>query len=63
MDSTEMDRLQAFQDRFVQRILGNKMSSSEALNHLKWIPLSGRRFGHRCLAVQNAIKRDIPRAL
>ena len=63
MDSTEMDHLQAFQNRFTKRILGNKLSSSEALNHLKWIPLSGRRFGHRCLVVQNAVKRDIPELL
>ena len=36
------------------------MPSTEALEHLKWIPLAGRRFGHRCCAVQNAIKGDIP---
>ena len=57
---SDMDRLQAFQKRFAKRIMGNKMSSSEALEHLKWIPLAGRRFGHRCCAVQNAIKGDIP---
>ncbi|KAL9982590.1 hypothetical protein ACROYT_G004652 [Oculina patagonica] len=57
---SDMDRLQAFQNRFAKRIMGNKMSSNEALEHLKWIPLAGRRFGHRCCAVQNAIKGDIP---
>ena len=38
---SEMDRLRAFQDRFVKRILGNKMSSSEAFISLKWIPWPG----------------------
>ena len=52
---SDMDCLQAFQNRFAKRIIGNKMSSTEALKHLKWIPLAGRRFGHRCCAVQNAI--------
>jgi len=41
-----MDRLQAFQNRFAKRIIGYKMSSTEALKHPKWIPLAGRRFGH-----------------
>ena len=57
---SEIDRLQAFQNMFTKRILGYKMSSSEALNYLKWIPLAGRLFGHRCFVVQNALKGDIP---
>ena len=57
---SEMDRLQAFQNRFAKRILGNKILSSEALNSLQWIPLARRRFVHRCSAVQNAIKGKIP---
>ena len=52
---SKMDPLQAFQNRFAKRILGKKISSSEALNSLQWIPLVGRRFAHRCSAVQNAI--------
>ena len=60
---SEMDRLQAFQNRFAKRILGNKISSSEALNSLQWIPLAERRFAHRCSAVQNAIKGEIPEHL
>ena len=31
---SEMDRLQAFQNRFAKRILDDKISSSEALNSL-----------------------------
>ena len=52
---SEMDRLQAFQNRFAKKIPGKKISSSEALNSLQWIPLVGRRFAHRCSVVQNAI--------
>ena len=51
---SEMDRLQAFQNRVAKNILGKKISSSETLNSLQWIPLVGRRFAHRCSAVQNA---------
>ena len=58
-----MDHLQAFQNRFAKRILGNKISSSEALISLQWIRLAGRRFAHRCPAVQNAIKGEIPEYL
>ena len=36
------------------------MSSSEALKCLNWLPLAGRRLSHRCTAVENAIKGDIP---
>ena len=57
---SEMEQLQAFQNRFAKKIEGGKLSSAEALASLKWVPLVGRRFGHRCVAVQNAIKGDIP---
>ena len=40
---SEMDHLQAFQNK---RILDNKISSSEALNSLQWIPLAEKRFTH-----------------
>ena len=40
---SEMDCLQSFQNRFAKRILGKKISSSEALNSLQWVPLVGRR--------------------
>ena len=60
---SEMDRLQGFQNRLAKKILGNKISSSEALNSLQWIPLAGRRVAHRCSAVQNAIKGEIPEHL
>ena len=39
------------------------MSSSQAHNSLQWIPLAGRLFAHRCSAVQNAIKEEIPEQL
>lgn len=55
-----MQQLQAFQKRFVKKIAGGKLSSAEALVSLKWIPLYARRFGHRCLIVQNSIKGDSP---
>ena len=43
---SEMDRLQVFLNRFVKTILGNKISSSEALNSLQWIPVAGRCLAH-----------------
>ena len=46
--------------RFAKKIAGSKLSPTEALVSLKWFPLCVRRFGHRCLTVQNAIKGDIP---
>ena len=48
---SEMEQLQAFQNRFAKRIDGSKQSSAEAMASLKWIPLARRRFGHRCVAV------------
>ena len=47
-------------NRFEKNTLGSKISSSEALNSLQWIPLAGRRFAHRSSAIQNAIKGEIP---
>jgi len=44
---SEMDQLQAFQNRFAKKIQRNKMSSLEAINSLNWVPLATRRFGHR----------------
>ena len=58
-----MGRLQAFQNRFAKRILGNKISSSEALSSLQLIPLSWRPITDGCSAVQNAIKGEIPEYL
>ena len=58
--TSEMQQLQAFQNRFAKRVAGSKLSSAEALVSLKWFPLYVRRFGHRCLIVQNAMKGDIP---
>ena len=57
-----MQQLQAFQNRFAKEIAGGKFSSAEALALLiqKWLSLTGRRFGHRCLTAQNAIKGDVP---
>lgn len=37
----------------------NAIINDEALASLKWLSLHGRRFGHRCLIVQNAIKGDV----
>ena len=57
---SDIQQLQAFQNRFAKKIAGGNLSSAEALTSLKWLSLHGRRFGHRCLAVQNAIKGDGP---
>ena len=48
---SDMQQLQAFQNRFAKKTTGGNLSSVEALTSLKWLPLHGRRFGHRCLAV------------
>ena len=57
---SEMEKLQSFQNKFAKKIKLGKMSSSEALKCLNWLPLAGRRLSHRCTAVENAIKGDIP---
>ena len=46
--------------KFAKKIKLGKMSSSETLKCLNWLPLAGRRLSHRCTAVENAIKGDIP---
>ena len=51
-----MEKLQSFQNKFARKIKLGKMSSSEALKCLNWLPLAGRRLSHRCIAVENAIK-------
>ena len=58
--NSEMEKLQSFQNKFVTKIKFGKMSSSEALKCLNWLPLAGRNLSHRCIAVENAIKGDIP---
>ena len=50
----------AFQNWFAKKIAGGKLSSAEAMASLKGFPLHGKRFGHRFLNVQNAIKGDVP---
>jgi len=58
---SEMEKLQSYQNKFAKKIKLGKMSSSEALKCLNWLPLAGRRLSHdRCIAVGNAIKGDIP---
>ena len=57
---SEMEQLQAFQNRFAKKIQGGKQSSFDALKSLKWTPLTGRRFSHRCISVHTAIKGNIP---
>ena len=48
---TEMKQLQGFQTRFAKKIEGGKMTSADALVSLQWVPLHGRRFGHRRVIV------------
>ena len=43
---TKMEKLQSFQNKFAKKIKLGKMSSSEALKSLNWIPLVGRRLSH-----------------
>ena len=50
----------SFQNKFAKKIKLGKMSSSEVLKCLNWLPLAGRSFSHRGTAVENAIKGDIP---
>ena len=59
---SEMEKLQSFQNKFAKKIKLHvgMMSSSEALKCLNWLPLAGRRLSHRCIAVENAIKGNIP---
>ena len=57
---SEMEKLQSFQNKFAKKIKLGKMSSSEALKRLNWLPLAVRRLSHRCTAVENAIKGNIP---
>ena len=57
---SEMEKLQSFQNKFAKKIKLGKMSYSEALKCLNWLPLAGRRLSHRCIAVENAIKGNIP---
>ena len=56
---SEMEKLQSFQNKFAKKIKLGKMSSSEALKCLNWLPLAGRHLFHRCTTVENAIKGDI----
>ena len=35
-------------------------TNTNTLKCLNWLPLAGRRLSHRCTAVENAIKGDIP---
>ena len=37
-----------------------KWALKRALKCLNWLPLAGRRLSHRCTAVENAIKGDMP---
>ena len=57
---SEMEKLQSFQNKFAKKIKLGKMSPSEALKRLNWLPLAVRRLSHRCTAVENAIKGNIP---
>jgi len=50
--SSEMEKLQSFQNKFAKEIKLGKMSSSEALKCLNWLPLAGRRFPHRCTRIK-----------
>ena len=44
---SEMEQLQAFQNKFARKVLGKKVSSKEALKELSWVPLEDQRRIHR----------------
>ena len=58
--------LESYYSTFVKKLLGQRIlrySRYFVISFtvmLIWFPLYVRRFGHRCLIVQNAIKGDIP---
>ena len=54
-----MEKLQSSQNKFARKIKLDKMSSSEALKCLNWLPLAGRHPSHQCTAVENALKGNI----
>ena len=49
---SELEKLQSFQNKLAKKIKLGKVSSSEALKCLNWLP-------HRCNTVENAIKGNI----
>ena len=53
-------KLQSFQNKSARKIKLSRMSSSDALKCLIWLPLAGRCLSRRCTAVENAIKGNIP---
>ena len=55
-----MEKMESFQNKFAKKIKLGKISSSAALKCLNWLPLASRRLSHRCIAVENAIKGNIP---
>ena len=46
---SEMKKLQSFQNKFARKIKLGKVSSSEALKCLNWLPLAVRHLSHRCI--------------
>ena len=54
---SEMEKLQSFQNKFAKKIKLGKMSSSEALKSLNWLPLAGRILSHRGTAVKKCNQR------
>ena len=57
---SEMEKMQSFQNIFARKIKLGKTSSSEALKCQNWLPLAGRLLSHRCIAVENAFKGNMP---
>ena len=56
-----VEKLQNFQNKFAGKIKLGKMSFSEALKCLNWLPLAGIRLSYRRIAIENAIKGNIRR--
>ena len=60
---SEMEQLQAFQNRFAKKIDGSKQSSAEAMASLKWIPLAGQCFWTSMCCCSKCNQRRYPRTL
>ena len=57
--TTQMKQLQSFQSRIAKKIVKGNVTSVNTLTSLRWVPLHGRRFGHRCCLVGDAMKEEI----
>ena len=60
---SEMEKLQAIQNRFAKKTDGSKQSSAEAMASLKWIPLARQRFWTSMCCFSKYNQRRYPKTL